>query len=758
MTFKRNLRRRATATAALVCAVATGSTLIAPAASAAPTIVTVDSTTRFQTLEGWGTSLAWWANILGGWSEPRRTQVADLLFHPTNGLGLDIVRYNLGAGTNPNPTKNMRVGAEVPTFLPTPGNYDWSADANQRWMLDAAKARGTTTVEGFVNSPPAWMLSTACTAGAPDGGNNLPPARYTDFANYIADVSHHFSTTLGTTFRTVSAFNEPSAAWWKCSNNQEGNHVDATEQSKIVTAVAAALRARGLPTGVSAAEEYSVERSHASFLAYPKAAQDASSQINTHTYNATGSSKLRAVARENGKRLWTSEVGIGGTGGFNAQDLSSALQLAQRVQGDLTELRADAFVYWQAIEDDDGNNNYGFIKADFGGSETYTVTKQYSAMANYSRYIAPGSIVLQSNDSKTLTTLDPATGKLVLVAYNDGTGSRDLQYDLSSLGTVSTSAQRIETSAANSAATLSPVAISGRQLSVSLPARSITTLVVDGASLPAAEGTVLTNGGFEDGTAGWTGEWNPTRFTVDTTNPAAGNRGAKLSTTATQDVAASQTLTAASSGRMNASVFVDTDLVEGVRIGIDVDGVRKDSRPAITAGGYHRYDFTADVTAGSQVKIWVYAPKAAGTTRVDQAVLSPDTSLLSNSGFESGALTGWTGEWHPNRVTTEQEFPFNGRFDASVSTSATEDAAIMQTITAPRTGTYTLTAAVASSKTATLGVDVAGAQVATLPSTPGGGYKTVKTSFTATAGQSIKVWYYSGTGDGWATIDDVSLR
>lgn len=63
MAFKRSLRRRATATAALVCAVATGSTLIAPTASAAPTVV---AGTRFQTFEGWGTSLAWWSNVLGG--------------------------------------------------------------------------------------------------------------------------------------------------------------------------------------------------------------------------------------------------------------------------------------------------------------------------------------------------------------------------------------------------------------------------------------------------------------------------------------------------------------------------------------------------------------------------------------------------------------------------------------------------------------------------------------------------------------------
>ena len=46
--------------------------------------------------EGWGTSLCWWANVVGGY--PNRETYADLAFSQ---LKLNIVRYNIGGGENP---------------------------------------------------------------------------------------------------------------------------------------------------------------------------------------------------------------------------------------------------------------------------------------------------------------------------------------------------------------------------------------------------------------------------------------------------------------------------------------------------------------------------------------------------------------------------------------------------------------------------------------------------------------------------------
>ena len=50
---------------------------------------TVNPAVQFQTLEGWGTSLSWFANAVGNWPEPDRSNFVDLLFAaPPGGLGL----------------------------------------------------------------------------------------------------------------------------------------------------------------------------------------------------------------------------------------------------------------------------------------------------------------------------------------------------------------------------------------------------------------------------------------------------------------------------------------------------------------------------------------------------------------------------------------------------------------------------------------------------------------------------------------------
>ena len=67
-------------------------------------------------------------------------EYADLAFKE---LGWNIVRYNIGGGENPARSNTMELRARVPGFQPEPGKWDWSADANQRWMLRAAVAAGT---------------------------------------------------------------------------------------------------------------------------------------------------------------------------------------------------------------------------------------------------------------------------------------------------------------------------------------------------------------------------------------------------------------------------------------------------------------------------------------------------------------------------------------------------------------------------------------------------------------------------------------
>ena len=60
-------------------------------------------TKKLQVLKGWGTSACWWSQYCA--DEKAAEEIAELLYGDT-GLGLNIYRYNIGGGTDP---ENCRV-------------------------------------------------------------------------------------------------------------------------------------------------------------------------------------------------------------------------------------------------------------------------------------------------------------------------------------------------------------------------------------------------------------------------------------------------------------------------------------------------------------------------------------------------------------------------------------------------------------------------------------------------------------------------
>src|SRR5699024_5299975 len=60
-----------------------------------------ESEEGYENFEGCGTSLTWWGHILGQWEdEAKFEEVMDLVFDVDQGLGLNVVRYNIGGGEN----------------------------------------------------------------------------------------------------------------------------------------------------------------------------------------------------------------------------------------------------------------------------------------------------------------------------------------------------------------------------------------------------------------------------------------------------------------------------------------------------------------------------------------------------------------------------------------------------------------------------------------------------------------------------------
>ncbi|MEC0184584.1 glycoside hydrolase [Paenibacillus peoriae] len=438
----------------------------------------------YDHFEGWGTSLAWWANELGGWQDQAKAaEVMDLVFDPEKGLGLNIVRYNIGGGENSD-MQELRPGGDVPGFQPEPGKWDWEADARQRAVLQGALKRGANIAEAFSNSPPYWMTISSSVTGAVDGGNNLREDQYDAFADYLTEVVKYYRDQWGITFRTLDPLNEPSSNWWKKGNIQEGSHFTVDKQAEIIRKVAGSLKSKGLDaTVVSAADNNSIDETMHNLQTYDLDTLDVIGQINTHSYNGSRLEELRTLAEQLGKRLWMSEYGTGGSETHSHDDMTSVQELAERIMCDLKIMQPSAWVYWQAVEDEGANNNWGFIHAHFTGEEQYEVTKQYYGMAQFSKFIRPGASIIPTDDGRMLAAYDPVRRKLVLVIRNELSASKT-SFELNDFTySDALEAQVYQTSPDSNMKRLENISVYYNGLEVDTAENSITTVVLNEVTL-----------------------------------------------------------------------------------------------------------------------------------------------------------------------------------------------------------------------------------------------------------------------------------
>ncbi|WP_329742021.1 glycoside hydrolase [Dyella sp. A6] len=404
-------------------------------------------TTRF---EGWGTALAWFANVTGRWPLAQKQHLADLLYGP-DGLGFTIARYNIGGGNPAGTAPFSQPGADVPGFwhLPSgdsahawnpdnPAMWNRSADPGQRWWLEAVRRRVATPIfEAFSNSPPWFMTVSGRTSGAAKATqNNLRPGMEDAFASYLARVVAQLQLREHIRFRTLSPFNEPDTDYWYLGNRQEGSHWSPALQANMIDATAAALKRQGLATVVSAPDETNSHLFLKDWAAYPPATRRRVGQINVHSYGTVHQTGVRDAARAAGIRLWMSENDTPLRGDpENFQGMASPLAFAEHVVLDLKRLQPAAWVFWQAVENISarhgrGGSNWGLIKTDLlAPADTVHVlhiTRKYWAMAQFSRYIRPGYRLIPVQDMDTAGALSPDGRTLVLVHVNGGITPRRL--------------------------------------------------------------------------------------------------------------------------------------------------------------------------------------------------------------------------------------------------------------------------------------------------------------------------------------------
>lgn len=472
-------------------------------------IIKIDAKKPQQVIDGWGTSLCWWANAAGGWTMKSdsgnevREELMELFFSK-KGLDLNIVRYNIGGGDNPDEKQHMFHFRGMPCFRLAPDSaFDAEADWRQIWVLNRAHEirKGDLITEAFVNSPPWWMTKSLCSAGNEKGGEeNLDRSRYGEFIEYCADVLEYLQYDLGVKVQYFVPMNEPASDYWRKGQRQEGNRVNPREsQSRLLAAAYDLLGKRKLDIDITGADETNPRLALEGFrMLREDVKESVLAKINYHHYQVDNEALmgLKEITYPDGYeepryKLWMDEVCYGD----GDDDFALAKHVIMAIHRDLTIAHANGWVIWQAMDTISENilnhSHWGLVEGmyqDKNNNELadvldisrmgydlgdYRITTQYYVMGHYSKHIKQGYHILENDGMEFLcvSAISPDQKKLVAVLYNDAERDQTVVFDLD--GFIPKKAKKIVSDnekkwAAND--------LTGHITHIELHAKSITTL------------------------------------------------------------------------------------------------------------------------------------------------------------------------------------------------------------------------------------------------------------------------------------------
>jgi glucosylceramidase len=394
-------------------------------AVSAPNVVAVHPEQKFQKIAGFGGALTDSAAALIA-DSPEQSAIMNSLFG--SGAHFTMVRLPVGASDLSQTSYNYD-----PTSDPTLTHFSIGHDRQYiiPILRQARALNGQLRVMAAAWSAPGWMKNGGSFFGDCAGSNNyLRSDRYATYARYLALFAHAYKA-AGVPISLLSLQNEPQ----NCNSSYPTMQLDPPQEAALAIRLRTALDRRSLQSVRILAWDHNwyvkdgggTWRSDwaQSTLAALPGAENAISAIGYHCYSGAGGYTVQSAlkAAYPTKSIYFTECT--GFGPSNA-----APNLIWALQNDLIgPLRnwARGSLYWSlALDDASGpriggcSNCRGMLTIEPDGS--YQKNEEYYAWAQFSRFIVPGAVRIDSSHTGSSALNDVAfqnpDGSIVDVVVN----------------------------------------------------------------------------------------------------------------------------------------------------------------------------------------------------------------------------------------------------------------------------------------------------------------------------------------------------
>ncbi|WP_405431647.1 RICIN domain-containing protein [Micromonospora sp. NBC_00617] len=330
---------------------------------------------------------------------------------------------------------------------------DWSAD------LATAQRAAELGVTVFASpwNPPASMIETF-TRGGQTNAKRLRYSSYGAYAQHLNNFTTHLRDN-GVNLYAISVQNEPDYAtewtWWT-----------STEMVRFLRENAGSISTR-----VIAPESFQYVKSMSDPILNDSTALANVDIIGAHLYGTSYSNFPYPLFKQKGagKELWMTEVYYPNSNTNSGDAWPEALDVGEHIHHAMVDAEFQAYVWWYL------RRSYGPMREDG------QISKRGAMMAHFARFVRPGYVRIDATAnpaSNVYVSAYRGGDTVVIVAVNKNTSSVSQQFTLSNTS-ASGSVTNWLTDGSRNVAPQGALTMSNGSLTVTLPARSVMTLVAN---------------------------------------------------------------------------------------------------------------------------------------------------------------------------------------------------------------------------------------------------------------------------------------